>query len=114
MPALADCESTGQHIWNVLGGKSHVVDLNAAGSEVARQAGWHIVDMDEMAGQFDKPRQYLRDVLHPRAWFLLEVLIVYLNVWWDNCASCTAPEDKLWQVDAAQMGSAWSVVGHVS
>ena len=50
----------------------HVAQMNAAGHHVARQLGYHILDMEAMALQLPKEAM-MADITHPGAGFLMQV-----------------------------------------
>jgi hypothetical protein len=72
-----DVEDNQMRIWS--GRKTYVTQLNAALRHVAASEAVALVDVEMMASGLT-PSQFTANDLHPRSFFTLEVLNVYLNM----------------------------------
>ena len=66
----------GGKIW---GRRAYVAQLNAAVRFVSRDMGVELVDHEIISKSF-QPAQLTIDGVHPKAWFSLEMLNIYLNI----------------------------------
>jgi len=79
MPLIHEDRKTGNLHTAVQGKRSYIVQLNAAGRQVARQQGMFLVDVADMVME-NVPLRYLRDGEHPNKEVNGEALNVYLNL----------------------------------
>ena len=55
----------------IIGKRSHVVDLNSAARQLAAETRIGMIDLEHMSLFFPESAQYLRDAHHPNEAFLL-------------------------------------------
>lgn len=85
-PKQRSCrDGTGLLQQEVLGKKGHLIELNSAVRETARRRQWMLIDLERMVAKFATPTAYLRDLHHPTAEVLANVLNIILNIYKSAC-----------------------------
>ena len=91
---MTDCaDGSGAHGNPLLGKHSHVVDLNSLARDIARQHGWHVIDMERFTAPFHHHTFFLRDWHHPDGNILAAALNSMLNLYQSSCEASGAKQN---------------------